>query len=103
MSSENKPTNEGKCVYCGERDSTTMIPDPNGSIESWNVCEGCKKVIKQQMNLSLGHIIGRTELGRDFGTKMVIESEKELKRLSEEEGLDSCTCHITKKDEKNVK
>jgi len=86
-----------KCVYCGERPATKRIPDPNGSLETWKVCEGCHKVIAQQQKLALGHIIGRSEHGREFGSKMVIEAEQELKRLAEKEGLNSFSAYMFKK------
>lgn len=93
---------EENCVYCGEKPYTKEIEDPNGGLKNWKVCEGCEKVIIQQQKLSFGHFIGRKEYGKKYGAKMIIEAEQELKRLSEEEGLDSFTAHITKKVEEKI-
>lgn len=47
-----------KCVFCGEREATEKIVDPNLSdendkVEYWDVCVGCKKYIGEAQELAL--------------------------------------------------
>lgn len=35
------------CDACGEKEATTFMPDPNGGVGLWGVCEGCKRFIEE--------------------------------------------------------
>lgn len=91
---------EGNCVYCGEEKGTVLIPDPNGSLGSWEVCRTCDKIIKEQFKYSLGKIIAeKDEKLKEFGERISNEAEKKLNEICYEADKEAFSCEINIKKE----
>jgi hypothetical protein len=95
---------DGKCVYCGEFKGMVKIPDPNGGLGSWLVCETCKKVINAQYGLSLGVILSKdakTDSQKAMAQKLIDESKDKLESIAAESFTPSVTFTIEKDDKKD--
>ena len=78
-----------KCTYCGEREAQVRICDPNGGLEDWDVCLICENVIRNQMHLSMGHILEHLREGS--GKKLIDEAKANLKEIANETGVEPFT------------
>jgi len=81
----------GECAYCGEFKGRVLIGDPNmDSLKRWSVCETCSKVIGEQMNWSMGHVLKNE--------KMIKGAEGRLKHISAEPFTPAVPIAIKKKN-----
>ena len=90
-----------KCTYCGESEATERINNPNMDEKelSWDVCNDCKDVIKQQQLLSYGAIFASREYGKEFGEKMISDAKAELKKIADRTKKPIMCAVISKKED----
>lgn len=70
-----------KCNFCGEREGTEVIPDPNdfGSSKDWNVCKECKVFINKAHKLSFWEYT--KQWSKDNAPEMIPFVENKLKEV----------------------
>ena len=97
------------CDYCGEENAQVSIINPNG-IDSdeirWDVCITCKKVIRQQQNLSFGAIlehhankIGENGIGLEYAKNLQKTAKQKIKELAHESGKEVISVKMTRQGE----
>ena len=81
--------NEEMCFYCGEEKSQVEIPNPNlNEDKNWKVCRVCEKIIKNQLNLTMGMIMkGRKNpFAEKIANEIISKAQEEIRKLSYESG-----------------
>ncbi|MFQ6052148.1 MAG: hypothetical protein ACE5K4_10705 [Candidatus Hydrothermarchaeota archaeon] len=92
---------DGKCVYCGIFSGRVLIPDPNGSLARWKVCETCKKIISAQQRFSMAVIMSEettNEKLKTFWKNEAMRAQEEIDFLSDESFIPTFSLVIRKKD-----
>lgn len=87
------------CFYCGEEEAQVEIINPNfNGMGTWNVCETCKKIIKNQMDLSFGMFLKtrKNPIAEKLSDELIRKAEKNLKEISYESGKDIFSIEMTK-------
>ena len=77
------------CCYCAEEKAQVKIMNPNfDSIDYWDVCRVCEKIIKNQMDLSFGMILQTrgNPIAEKMSNEMIKLAENNLKEIAYESG-----------------
>lgn len=95
-----------KCMYCGEREASVQIINPNISWDEktifWDVCADCKEIISNQQLLSFGFMLNRkadSKSLKELGQKIMDNAQYKIDVISQESGLPVFSGVIKKKEE----
>jgi len=87
------------CFYCGEEKAQVEIITPNfDETGTWKVCETCKRIIKNQTDLTIGMFLKTREnpVAEKLSDKLIKRAEKNLKEISYESGKEIFSVEVTK-------
>ncbi len=66
----------GMCIYCEAEEGTFEIPNPNGELGYWKVCENCKEVIEIQQELVFASMGDNPKRAEELNNRLLKISQR---------------------------